>query len=151
MKIGLPHGPDGTLEFATVKKRAVDIEGKHIGKPHSQKLLDSREYIVQLLNGDTEIFTANTIAENSLAQVDKEGHQQLLIDEIIDHRTLKDAIPKSDGTFKTHHGAIRKVKITHGWEICVKWKDGSTDWVALKDLKDSYPVELAKYVVQHQL
>jgi hypothetical protein len=27
----------------------------------------------------------------------------------------------------------------------VEWRDGSSDWVSLKDLKDSYPVELAVY------
>lgn len=31
------------------------------------------------------------------------------------------------------------------------WKDGSGDWVALKDLKDSYPIELTKYVRDHGL
>ena len=31
------------------------------------------------------------------------------------------------------------------------WKDGSTDWVALKDLKNSYPVELAEYVRRNDL
>ena len=30
-------------------------------------------------------------------------------------------------------------------EFLVKWKGGSSDWVMLKDLKDSYPVQLAEY------
>jgi hypothetical protein len=25
--------------------------------------------------------------------------------------------------------------------MCVLWKDGSTNWIALKALKDSYPVQ----------
>ena len=145
MEIGLPRGHDGNLELATVKRRVVDIEGNPIGKPNKHKMLDSREYEVEFINGEIENFTANIIAENLLAQVDQEGHRQLLIDEITDYRILQDAIPKSEGTFKTHHGATRKKKTTRGWELFVRWKDGSTDWVALKDLKDSYPVELANF------
>ena len=38
---------------------------------------------------------------------------------------------------------------TKGWEICVLWKDGSTDWIALKDLKQSYPIELANFAQLH--
>ena len=33
----------------------------------------------------------------------------------------------------------------------MEWKDGSIDWIALKDLKESYPIELAEYVVKHDL
>ena len=33
----------------------------------------------------------------------------------------------------------------------VEWRDGSYDWVALKDLKESYPVELAKYAQERKI
>ena len=36
---------------------------------------------------------------------------------------------------------------TRGWEVFVSWKDGSSDWISLKDLKDSYPVQLAEYAI----
>ena len=88
MELGLPRKDDGALEHAIVKRRALDVEGKPIGKPNMNPILDSRQYEVEFLNGDTEILTANTIAENLLAQVDEEGHRQMLLDEIIDHRTL---------------------------------------------------------------
>ena len=31
------------------------------------------------------------------------------------------------------------------WQLCIQWKYGSTYWVALKDIKQSYPVDLADY------
>ena len=34
---------------------------------------------------------------------------------------------------------------TCGWKLLVHWKDGIESWVHLKYLKESYPVELAKY------
>ena len=33
----------------------------------------------------------------------------------------------------------------------MEWRDGSSDWVALKDLKESYPVELAVYAKENSL
>ena len=70
-----------------------------------------------------------------------------MLDEIIDHRVKADAVPMSKGTYQTAHGVTRRVQTTRGWEVFVSWKDGSTDWVSLKDIKDSYPVQLAEYAV----
>ena len=36
---------------------------------------------------------------------------------------------------------------TKGWELLVQWKDGSSDWISLKHLKESNPIELAEYAV----
>ena len=33
----------------------------------------------------------------------------------------------------------------------VQWTDGSTDWIALKDVKDFYPSELARYAHDQNL
>ena len=40
---------------------------------------------------------------------------------------------------------------TVGWQICIQWRDGSTSWQALKDLKDSHPVEIAEYSVAQKI
>ena len=44
-------------------------------------------------------------------------------------------------------GTKRRHETTIGWQLLVQWKDGSTNWVALKDLKESYLVQVAKYSV----
>jgi hypothetical protein len=36
---------------------------------------------------------------------------------------------------------------TIGWKVCCQWKDGSTSWENLADLKDSHPYETAEYAV----
>ena len=69
----------------------------------------------------------------------------MMLEEIIDHRANKDAIPKSQGTYVNPYGVRRQKQMTRGWEVLIQWKDGSTDWIALKDCKESYPVELALY------
>jgi len=36
---------------------------------------------------------------------------------------------------------------TIGWQICCQWKDGSTSWENLSDLKESHPLETAEYAM----
>ena len=38
-------------------------------------------------------------------------------------------------------------RTTDGWQLCIQWKDGSTSWEKLFDLKESHPVECAEYAV----
>jgi hypothetical protein len=37
--------------------------------------------------------------------------------------------------------------MTKGWYLKVRWKEGSTTWEMLRDLKESNPVEVAEYAV----
>ena len=103
------------------------------------------------MEGTTEVLAANTIAENMLAQVDDQGHRQLLLDEIVDHRFDSDAISKEDAIIMQKNGVPKRAKTTKGYQLFVQWKDGSGNWVSLKDLKDSYPVQLAEYAVQAKI
>ena len=150
MELGLHRGEEG-IHHARVKRRAVDDEGRPLGIANNNPLLDSRQYEVQYLDGGTEILTANIIAENMLAQVDEEGHRSLLLDEIEDFRTTGAAIKESESTYKTKTGVERRKRTTKGWEFYVRWKDGSSDWITMKDLKDSYPVPLADFAVANDL
>ena len=150
MEIGLPRGTDNALEHATVKRRAIDVDGKPMGVAHKNPLLDTRIYEVEFIDGTIEKLSANIIAENLLSQVDEHGHRQMMLDEIIDHRKNDTAISKENG-YIINGNTKRKKMTTRGWEICVTWKDGSTDWIALKDIKDSYPVELAEYAINNKI
>lgn len=40
---------------------------------------------------------------------------------------------------------------TKGWQLCIEWKDGTTSWEKLADLKESNPIEVAEYEVAHGL
>ena len=147
VEIGLPHGPEGERLRGHVRKRAIDDHNNPIGVAHDNPILDTRAYVVEFIDGDQQIITANIIAENILSQVDEDGHTLMLIDEILDHRTT-DELLSGDDAFYTDRGGNKRIRrSTKGWEICVVWKDGSTNWVAMKDLKDSYPVPLAEYAI----
>jgi hypothetical protein len=49
--------------------------------------------------------------------------------------------------FVIRNGRQHMRKTTIGWKLCVQWKDGTTTWERLTDLKESYPVEAAEYAV----
>ena len=75
-------------------------------------MLDTQQYVVQYLDGTVETLTANTIATNLFAQIDQDGHRQLLIDDIINHKCDETVIPKTEGTFLTAAGTQRHKRTT---------------------------------------
>jgi hypothetical protein len=69
---------------------------------------------------------------------------------IIYHRTDGHAVAPADMYIK--HGSNKKVrKATKGWHLCVEWKDGTTRWERLADLKQINPVEVAEYAATKSL
>ena len=71
--------------------------------------------------------------------------------EICDHRKNKRAISIENGYDVSKNGNRTPKRTTVGWELLVEWRDGSTDWMALKDLKDTNPIELAEYAVANRI
>ena len=104
-------------------------------------------YEVQYLDGEKASFAANSIAENLFAQIDGDGNRQVLMDDIIGHRSNEHAVNQQDAFIITKMGTKRRKETTKGWELLIRWKDGGTDWVALNDVKESYPVQVAEYAV----
>jgi hypothetical protein len=98
-------------------------------------------------DGSIKRYTANVIAENLYSQCDSEGRSFRVLDAIIDHRQDNSAIPISDGFTISRNGNRAPKKTTCGWQLLCQWKDGSSDWVPLVELKDSNPVDLAEYAV----
>ena len=75
----------------------------------------------------------------------------MMLDKIEDHRALPDVVKKNEGTYTTSQGRTQKKGTTKGWELLVRWKDGSSNWIRLKDLKDSYPIDLMEYAARNNL
>ena len=104
-------------------------------------------YKVEYLDGERTSLAANNSAENLFAQIDDKGNRQVLMDEIIGHRSNKHTVKQQDAFITTKTGTKRRREATKGWELLIRWKDGGTDWIALKDIKESYPVQVAEYTV----
>jgi hypothetical protein len=108
---------------------------------------------VEFPDSSTEALAANLIAENTLSQVDDEGQSYSVLSEIVDHRTNGHAISKDDGFVEGRYGKRHLRITTQGWDLQVKWRDGSTTWVPLlSELKESNPpVEDAEYAVANKI
>ena len=99
------------------------------------------------MDGTKQSLSANYIVESVFAQVDQDGNRQVLLNEIIDYHTTGKEVKQQDAFITTRTGTKRRRETTIGCELLVQWKDGSMNWIALKDLKESYPVQVAEYSV----
>ena len=138
----LPRG-DGCAQAKFLKRKRGD-DGKPIGSKQRNYLMDTRLYEVDLPDGSVEDIFANTIAENLYSQVDSEGRNYYLLREIVDHRKDNTAVSKDDGWIQGKSNKHRR-KTKKGWYLLVEWQEGYSDWIPLKDLKETHPIEVAEY------
>ena len=75
----------------------------------------------------------------------------MLFDEFVDTRQNDEALSIEQANNQSLNRVNKYIKITKGWEILIHWKDGYTTWNTLKDVKDAYPIELAKYAMTNGL
>ena len=142
-KIMLPCGGVLTKDCVTAQKR--DSTGNPIGLADPNPILDTRSYIVDFGDSDQVKLSANLIAESLYLQCNPDGNPYVLLDGFIDHRRLDNAIKLSDQKSVCPNGHTYLRRSTIGWQLCCQWKDGSTSWENLTDLKQSHPIETAKY------
>jgi hypothetical protein len=132
----------------TGRKRRLD--GVARGKAIANPILETRTYNAKFPDGHSEEYTANIIAENMYAQCDEEGNQFLMLQDIVGHNTDGHTV-ECDYIYIKVGSNIQIRKTTKGWHLCVEWKDGTTSWERLADLKESNPVEVAEYATNKNL
>ena len=133
-----------------VRGRKRDHEDQVQGTRNKNPILDTRTYDVEFPSGEEAEYSANVIAQNMYAQCDTDGNQYLLMDELVDYKTDGHAVKVADA-YISRNGRQHMRKTTIGWKLCVRWKDGTTTWERLADLKESYPVEVAEYAVAQSI
>jgi hypothetical protein len=142
--IMLPRG--GVMTRGRVVRRKRDREGNLIGRTADNPINDTRRYEIEWLDdGDVTELTANVIAESMYAQCDPDGNQYVLLDCIVDWRKKEGALSIGDQVTVDSRGKRTVRRTTKGVELCCQWKDGSTSWNKLSDLKESHPLECAQY------
>ena len=147
-KVQIPVGDK--MMFGTVRNRKRDAEGNYVGHTNQNPILDTALYEVEFEDGAVEPFYANQIADAIYARVDDDGYTMFEVDDIVDHKRDGTAIRADDG-FTMLRGRRIPKRTTKGWQLCIQWKDGSTSWEDLKDVKESTPVRLAEYAVANKL
>ena len=129
-----------------VIRRATEPDGTKKGMAHRNPLFDTRAYLVVFKDGTVVEYTANIIAENIYSQVDQEGRSFSILQEITDHKVdPKVALNESNGFYLSANRNKVNKKTTQGWKVLVEWKDGFSEWVSLKALKETNPIEVAEY------
>jgi hypothetical protein len=147
-QVRVPIG--GEICSGKFMRRKREVDGTWKGRANVNPMLDSRTYEIEFPDGRSDEYTANVITENTYAQCDTEGNQFNIMDFIIDHKKYSHALERADMYIK--HGSNKQVrKTTKGWHLCVTWKDGTTSWEHLADLKESNPVEIAEYTMGKNL
>jgi len=158
----IAHGPDILLQaqvilprgdhaaVAKVKHRKRNSDGNLVGRKHKIPTLDSRIYVCEFADGEKVDVSYNTLAEHLFSQCDAEGNQYQIFQEIVNHRRNKSAVDKADQMIRVGNKSTKKKTLT-GWDLEVEWKDGSTSWLTLKDLKNSNPIDIAQYAKANRI
>jgi hypothetical protein len=127
----------------TARKR--DRDGNPVGPANDNPIFDTRSYIINFDYDNQTELTANMVAESLYSQCDPDGNQYVLLEEIVDHQHLPVAIKLSDQRILRTDEKTYLKHSTFGWQLCCQLKDDSMSWENLADLKESYPIETAKY------
>ena len=134
-EVMLARGDKMLTGKVTGRKREAD--GSMKGTGHAVPMLDTRKYVVEFPDGAEATYAANVLAEGMYMQCDENGNQFLLLDSIVDHKTDSTAVQPGKDKFR-YHGRLVQKRTTRGWKLCVQWKDRTTMWERLADLKESF-------------
>lgn len=151
LHVQVPASDGSSKILGRVASRKRDSDGHLVGRSNENPILNTAVYNVVTPDGNISEYSANVIAENLWDQCDHDGYDYDLLHEIVGHRSNSNAIKKEDGYYDTPSGTRRRVITTKGWQLQVKWETGETSWIALKDIKESNPVQVAEYAVQNNL
>eukprot|EP00804_Cyclotella_cryptica_P022264 CCRYP_020542-RA/>CCRYP_020542-RA protein AED:0.22 eAED:-0.25 QI:0/0/0/0.5/1/1/2/0/420 len=121
--------PGDALILGKVLHRKRDPDGSLVGTAHANPALNKAVY----------------------AQCDADGNQYVLLDAIVDYRKDPSVAVARKDQISVVDGKKIVTRSTKGWELCCKWKDGSTSWQKLSDLKESHPLQVAEFAFAGQI
>ncbi|KAL7475056.1 LOW QUALITY PROTEIN: hypothetical protein ACHAW6_000990 [Cyclotella cf. meneghiniana] len=133
--------------LARVLRTKRDSNGVLVGHLHKQPAMDTCVYKVHFPVGHTEELAANVIAELLYAHCDSDGNQYVILDAIMEYQKNPDVAVTCNNQVKVVDGKKVVTRSTRNWELCCEWKDGSTSWQKLPDLKESHPVQVAEFAL----
>ena len=142
MELAIPGDGYGT-DFTKARKRLRYKYGMPISKSHNNRVLDTKMSKVECKDWKKALLAANTISENMFDQFNGKGNIHVLFQDIIEHRYNGTKVKEHYTFIKTHTGMRRCRDTTKVVEVLVQWKCGSNTWVTLKDMQNSYHVQMA--------
>ena len=149
-EFSLPCNADGS-EFAHVAKRVYNNQGIPIGITTQNPYLDNITYEVGYTDGRKGSLFANTIVECMHTQINDEDNYHVLFEHIIDHCNDGQDIKADDVYIYSSNDSKCYIQTAQGIERLFGWKDKSTTWEGMKDVKQRYTVQLTTYAVEHKI
>ena len=119
-----------------------DSNGNVMGMAHTNLMLDTRTYQVEFMNGKVTELTTKIISESMYTQCDIDGNKYLILEVLVDYHKDNKAILLSEQQIKVQ-GRPETSKTTAGWQFCCLFKDDSSSWEKLFNLKESHLVQTA--------
>ena len=83
--------------------------------------------------------------------VNDEGNTYFIIKDIVGHKSTCTTLVGDEWFIISKNGQKKLRKTTQGWNLCIEWKDGSTTWEPLKELKESNPIEVSEYAIANKI
>ena len=127
-----------------------DAYGNFVGRENDNPILDTREYSAEFDDWEVRKLTTIVIAESIYAACNDSVKDYLMMVSIVQYRKSNNDLSVSSQKM-VHIGHSYMHRSTVGWQLCVQWRDESTSWQALKDLKESHPVDTVEYVVAQEI
>ena len=132
---------------ANVKGRSNGIGGGHLGTYDPNQIRNSIIYDVEFPDGEIRPYSANIIVDNMYSQVEAKGHSRSLMESIVDDKEDVNTLLMDNKHVLTRSGQRQMRKTTVGWKLLVQFWDGSKQWMSLKVLKETNPIEVPKFAV----
>jgi len=122
-----------------------------IGKWDDNPVLNTLVYECQFDDGTIKEYAANVIASNIYEEGDADGFSDSLMHHIVDHKSSGEAVKMKDKYITTWTGTKRMRQTTVGWSFLVEFANGSRQWIELKVLKESNPVQVGEKKLHFKL
>ena len=71
--------------------------------------------------------------------------------DIVGHKNICAALVRDEQFIISEKGQKKPRKTTQGWKLCIEWKDCSTTWEPLKELKESNPIKVSEYAIANKI
>ena len=127
---------DNEMRYDKVKKLYLNPDGQTTGGYDKNPMLNSIIYEVDFEDRYVKEYSANTITENMLIQVNSYGLTLTMMEGIIDNQKYAATdVTKHSMYIVTKRGQKNIWKTTVGWQLLVQWRYQSESWINLKDLK----------------
>ena len=132
------------MQRGKVKGRNISPDSSEIATFNENHILNGIICDVEFEDEDVIEHMTYVIGENMLTRTNDYGHATMALQAMLNYRTDETLHALKDK--HAHDNNQKKLrKSSQGWDLEVIWKDGTTDWLPLDDVKKDKHVEVAEH------